>query len=245
MFTAHLNPKSKVPLYYQLYTLLRHEIQCGEWKAHDMIPPESEMVERYGLSRTTIRQVLGMLADEGLIYKQKGRGTFVAPSTLEQGLTHIVNFTQDMVQRGLEPGTEVLFSGLMPASQDIAEKLRMQPGEELACLERLRLANSEPMSVEESYLVHHYCPGVLNYDYTRTSLRELMDRQYNIHWTYAKQTIRAVSASTKLARLLAVSPGAPLLYIERISFSQQDIPVEFLRIYYRGDRYSLYGELRG
>jgi GntR family transcriptional regulator len=190
-----------------------------------------------------VRQVLDMLSNEGLIYRQQGRGTFVAHPTVEQALVRIISFTEDMRQRGVRPGTEVLSSGLIPAPQDIAEKLEIEPGEELARLERLRLADGEPMSIEESHLVHRYCPGVLEGNYASNPLREALERDYGIRWTHAKQTIRAISASRNLARLLSVPPHSALLYIERVSYSQPNIPVEFLRIYYRGDRYTLYSEL--
>ena len=121
----------------------------------------------------------------------------------------------------------------------------MLPGEELARLERLRLANDEPMAIEESYLVHRYCSGVLEADYTAVSLREALDRTYGIRWLRARQVIRAIRSGSRLARLLAIKPVDPLLFIERVSYSQYDIPVEFLHIYYRADRYSLYTELRG
>jgi len=240
-----INRTSKLPLYHQLYEILRADILHGKWEPGDMLPPESELVERYQVSRTTVRQVLDMLVNEGLIYRQRGRGTFVAHPTLEQGLVRIVSFTQDMRQRGCKPGTEVLFSGLVPAPEDIAKKLEIEPGEELARLDRLRLADGEPMSIEESHLVYRYCPGVLEGDYAANSLREALERDHSIRLIRAKQVIRAILAPSKLAGLLSIPSKSALLFIERISYSQQDVPVEFLRIYYRADRYSLYNELQG
>ncbi len=238
-----IDRNSKLPFYHQLYEILRGNILRGEWQPGDMIPPESELTEHFQISRTTVRQVLDMLVNEGLIYRQRGRGTFVAHPTLEQGLVRIVSFTEDMRQRGFEPGTQVLFSGLVPAPEDIAEKLEVEPGEELACLERLRLANDEPMSIEESHLVHRYCPGILQHDYAVNPLRQALENDHGLRLVSAKQVIRAIPASRNLARLLSIQPRSALLYIERVSYSQQGTPVEFLRIYYRGDRYSLYNEL--
>ncbi len=240
-----VNRDSKLPLYTQLYDILREKITLGEWQPGEMIPPENELIERHQISRTTVRQTLDMLVNEGLIYRQRGRGTFVAHPTVEQALVRIISFTDDMLQRGFEPSTEVLFSGLVSAPKDIAEKLQIEPGEELARLERLRLADGEPMSVEESYLVHRYCTGILEGDYASNPLREALERDYGIRWLHAKQVIRAVLPSPQLAGLLSVVPNAALLFIERVSYSLENIPVEFLRIYYRGDRYVLYNELSG
>ena len=234
---------SKLPLYHQLYEILRDSIVRGEWKPGDMIPPEPELIRHYGVSRTTVRQVLDILVNDGLIYRQQGRGTFVAHPTVEQALVRIISFTEDMRQRGFVPGTRVLSSGLLPAPAEIASELGVEPGEELARLERLRLADGEPMSIEESYLVHRYCPGVLAGDYGSNPLREALERGYGIRWVRAKQVIRAILAPAAMAQLLALPATSALLCIERVSYSQHNVPVEFLRIFYRGDRYALHNEL--
>lgn len=241
-----LNRNSKVPLYQQLYEALRGDIRSGRFKPGDLLPAESELAERFKVSSITIRQALDMLHKEGLIYRQRGRGTFVAHPRLDQNLMRIVSFTQDMPTRGFTPSSQVLGSSLIPAPREIAEKLLIEPGEELARIERLRLADDEPMSVEESHLIHRFCPGILQKDdYAVHSLREALERHYGIRTARARQTIRAVPAPARLARPLSVRPKATLLYIERVTYSQDDVPIEFLRIYYRGDRYVLYNELIG
>ncbi|HUW10049.1 MAG TPA: GntR family transcriptional regulator [Anaerolineae bacterium] len=240
-----INRHSKLPLYHQLYEILRGSITRREWRPGDMIPPESELIETHGVSRTTVRQVLDMLVNEGLIYRQRGRGSYVAHPTLEHGLTRIVSFTEDMRRRGFEPSTRLLASGLVAAPPDIAESLQVEPGAELARLERLRLADDEPMSVEEAYLVHQLCPGVLAGDYTSIPLRQALEQNHGLRLVRAKQIIRAIAAPAKLAETLSIARTVPLLLIERVSYSQQNVPVEFLRITYRADRYSLYNELQG
>jgi GntR family transcriptional regulator len=236
---------SKLPLYQQIYEQLRENILSGSLKPGDMIPPESELLRQYSVSTVTIRQALEMLAQEGLIFRERGRGTFVAQPTLEQGLIRIVSFTEDMRNRGLVAGTKVLSADLIPAPNYIVEKLNIKPGEEMALVERLRLANGEPLSVEESYLIHRYCPGILKFDFATNSMREILEKDFGIRLVRAKQTIRAIAAPSNLAHLLTLPSNSPLLFIERVSYSQYDIPIEFLHIYYRGDRYSLHNELQG
>jgi GntR family transcriptional regulator len=238
-----INRQSKMPLHEQLYDILKGLITRCEWKEGQMIPAELDLIEHYGVSRIVVRQVLNRLVNEGLIYRQQGRGTFVAKPTLEQGLTRIKSFTEDMRTRGLVPGTTILFSGLIPAPEDVADQLNIAPGEELVRLERLRLANDEPMSIEESYLVHRFCPGLLSDDFSQVPLRERLEQRYGIVWARAMQTIRAIIATSYHAQLLSIPARSPLLFIERVSYSQLNIPVEYLRIYYRGDRYLLYNEL--
>jgi GntR family transcriptional regulator len=211
-----------------------------------MIPPESSLITQFRVSRNTVRAVLDMLVKDGRIYRQRGIGSFVAYPTFEEALVHITNFTVDMRQRGYKPSSKILSCDLLPAAEDVAEKLMVPPGEELAILSRLRIADDKPMSIEEASFVHRYCPGVLSrHDYTLVSLREAMAADYGIRWSRATQVIRAVSASKEQAAMLGIPTGSALLFIERVTYSDEDVPMEFLRIYYRGDRYSLANELSG
>jgi GntR family transcriptional regulator len=240
-----ISPQSKSPLYQQLYQLLRRKIVSGQWHPGDLLPSEAELREQYDVSRATVRQALDELVSDGLILRRQGKGTFVAPPTVEQGLVRIVSFTEDMQQRGMQPGTKLISAELVSATAVLAQKLQIEVGDTLARIERLRLADGEPMSVEVSFLVHQYCPGILAQDYTAHSLRRMLEEQYGIRITSARQTIQAISATEEMAKLLAIPAKSALLYIERISFSEFDVPVEFLRLYHRGDRYTLHSELRG
>jgi GntR family transcriptional regulator len=210
-----------------------------------MLPPESELVSRYKVSRITVRKVLDLLVREGLIVRERGRGTYVAHPRLEHGLSRIVSFTDDMRQRGFQASTKVLFSGLVQAPESIARELGIAEGSELARLDRLRLADGQPMCVEQSYLVHQYLPGILDHDFSSRSLREVKVGKYGIRWSRARQTIQAILATPELSQVLSIRKNAALLYIERVSYSQDDMPVEFLKVYYRADRYVLYSELSG
>jgi GntR family transcriptional regulator len=211
-----------------------------------MLPPEPQLMKQYAVSRITVRQVLEMLVSEGLIYRQQGRGTFVAKPTLKQGLARIVSFTEDMRQRNLAPATRVILSQRLPAPDDVAKELQITPGETVAHLERLRLADGEPMSIEEAYLVERLCPGILDrHDYAVSPLREALAADYGIRLVRARQVIRAILAAPSLAKILSVRSRSALLQLERVSYAQDDVPVEYLRIYYRADRYSFYNELQG
>ena len=100
------------------------------------------------------------------------------------------------------------------------------------------------MSIEHAHLVHDLCPGILNSDYANNPLRVTLREKYDVHLVYAKQTIRAVAADKQQSNLLEISNGAPLLMIERVTYSQDSIAMEWLEIFYRSDRYALYTELR-
>ena len=242
---SEINRVSRLPLYHQLYQLLHDDILSGRRKPGDLLPAESELMEKHRLSRTTVRQGLDRLVNEGLITRQRGKGSFVAHPTVEQTLVRIVSFTDDMRQRGLTPSTRVISTALLPAPPDIARRLAIEEGQEIASIERLRLADGEPMSVEKAFLVHRLCPRILEGDYALVPLREALAHNHSIRLERARQVIRAILATHDLAHLLSIEPGSALLFLERVSYSQDNIPTEFLRIYYRADRYSLVGELQG
>lgn len=240
----NLSRSNKVPLYYQLYEILQEQIKDGVWQPEEMLPTEFDLIERYDLSRATVRQAFELLVNQGWVYRRQGQGTFVSRPAFEQNINRIVSFWEDMQQRGLEPGTRVLSSEIIQAADEVVENLQVKSNEELASLVRLRLADNEPLSVEHSLLVHRYCRGILDQNYANSSLRQMLVDQYNIRIVTAKQKIRAISATEFMADLLDVDVNAPLLYIERVSFTDQGIPVEFLRIHLRGDRYTFHTELR-
>jgi GntR family transcriptional regulator len=240
-----IDPNSALPLYHQLYEVLHDKIVNNAWQPGDLIPAEFELTDKYRVSRITVRRVLDMLAKEGLIKRERGRGTFVAEPRLEHGLSRIVNFTEDMLQRGYQPSTQVLFAGMVPASDFIAEKLNIAEGEQLVRFDRLRMGDDEPMCIEHSYLIHSYVPGILKYDFGKHSLSKVKSSEYGIRWKRATQVIEAILSPPDLAHQLRIKTNSALLFIERVSFSQHNIPVEYLRAYYRADRYRLYNEVVG
>jgi GntR family transcriptional regulator len=244
-FVDQLDRDSVVPLYHQLYEILRAHIDRGDWTPGDMIPTEAELNEKYGVSQITTRQALNGLVDAGLVYRQRGKGTFVARPVITSNLTRIVNFEEDMRQRGFAHRTEVLETALVQVSKNTAALLKIEVGEKLAQITRLRYADEEPLSVEKTFLVDKYCPGILEFDFSVVSLSKTLQQQYGITLSRAEQTIRAQSAGDDYADLLNIAPEDSLLVIERVAFSQHNIPIEFLRIFYRADRYSLHCELKG
>lgn len=239
-----LDRSSKIPLYQQLYDIVRGEILSGKWKPGDLLPAEPEFMDMYDVSRITVRQVFDMLSHEGMIQRQRGRGTFVTQPDIVGSSGYVYDFAYEMYQRNLEPTTRVLSTHLARVSQETAAQLQIEIGDEIACLEQLRLADNEPISIEESYLVHDYCPGILDaHNFAQESLRDVLQSEYNIHLVKARQVIRAIAATSKMAKLLQVQERFPVLFVERVTFTAEDVPVEYLRIYYRSDRFEIQSEL--
>src|SRR5215472_9864244 len=155
---------SPVPRYHQLKEILREKIRSGEWKPGDIIPSERELSETYGISRMTARQAITDLVNEGLFYREQGKGTFVSQRKITQQLLHLTGFTEDIKARGQRPGTKVLSAETIPADEGTAEKLRIDPGTSVFRLRRLRIADGSPLAIELSQLHFKGCERLLEED---------------------------------------------------------------------------------
>lgn len=240
----HLDKESKIPLYLQLYDIVHDEIIKGTWKPGDLLPSESEFATHYSVSKITVRQVFEMLAHEGLLRRQRGKGTFVTQPDMAGNSAFVYDFSVEMQSLGYKPATRVISTHFAFGSHDSAEMLKIQDGAEIACIERLRLADNSPISIEETYLVHSLCPGIFeNHDYSQESITKVLADQYGIRLVKARQIVRSIAATSQMAHLLDTYVNAPILYIERVALSNKNIPVAYVRIYYRADRYELQSEL--
>ena len=239
-----LDRNSKIPLHQQLYEILRGLLDGDKYVSGDKFFTEAALIDAFDISRNTARQVLSRLSDEGYITRERGKGTTVAKPSLQQSLEKIVSFTEEMNRRGMKPNTMVISQETVKPSEVQIQSLKIVPGTDLVCIKRLRLGDHVPICVEESYLVKDYFPNLGDYDYAEYPLRWVIESMLNRRLDFAQQKIKAISAAEDLAVLLEIKPSAPVLYIERVTYAG-NIPVEFLKIFYRGDRFTLFNELVG
>src|SRR5574339_565814 len=146
------NTNTFIPLYYQLKMHIESQIRSGIWQPGDQVPSESDLGEKFHVSRTTVRQALGELVNQGLLTRVQGKGTFVAHPRIRQRLNRLTGFTEDFQARLMKPASQVLRQGKEPALSRVASALRIAEGIPVIVLERLRLADDLPMAVEVSYL---------------------------------------------------------------------------------------------
>lgn len=236
---ADLAADSPTPLYRRLQRGIRKVVEQGAIGAEDALPPERELALGLGVSRVTVRKALRQLVDEGLLVQQRGAGTFVA-SRVEQPLSSLTGFTEDMSARGMTPGVEWLDRSLGTAMPEEALALNLSPGAAVSRLYRIRLANDKPMCLEQATLPRDVLeePEVVE-----ESLYAVLEKTGQ-RPVRALQRLRAQLLQFEQARLLQVEPGTACLYIERRSFLANGRPVEFVRSHYRGDSYDFVAELR-
>jgi GntR family transcriptional regulator len=237
-----VDPLSAVPKYYQLAEILRQKIEDEELKPHDSLPPERELETMYGVSRTTIREALNYLARQGHIYREHGRGTFVARPKMQQSLHLLQSFTDDMKARGYTVGQRILELARVEPSRLIRQQLELPAGvNQVVKLERLRYADEEPIGIQIAYLP--LAPDqVITIDDILTfgSLYALLESRFNLIPLEADHTLECTVANEKEAALLEVETSSPLLLVERTTLSHQRRPMEFVKMLYRADRYKYY-----
>lgn len=234
-----LDKQSPLPLYFQLKSIMVERISAGTLKPNDQLPTEDEMARQFAVSKSTVRQALSELAGEGVVRRVQGRGTFVAEPRVEQGPRELTSFTDEMRKRGLRPSSKVLFKEVTQADAEIAEKLRLEEGQEVFHLRRLRYADAEVMGLQTSYVPISLVPDIMGEDFGTASLYEILEKKYGITFTHAQETHWAVLLELAEAELLAVPEGSPGLVAERIAFRGPDQPAEFVRSVMRGDRYKI------
>jgi len=232
-----LDRTSSVPLYYQLCEILTNKLLAGEFKPHEAIPTERELIEQYGVSRITVRRALEELEAKGLIRRIQGRGTFVQPLRVERTLARLSSFSEELRARGMVPDNRLLLFGREPANATVANTLHIPEGTMVWHVERLRLANGEIVALNIS-IIHLPSFVELSEDEIRreVSLWTLLERK-GIHISETDKTIEAIAATPQYAELLQVRRSAPLLRVNGIAYASDGTPVEYSQIIARSDRY--------
>ncbi|MCA1064885.1 GntR family transcriptional regulator [Rossellomorea sp. AcN35-11] len=231
-----VNKNSPLPLYYQLEEHLQHLIQSEELKPGDALPSERELSETFKISRMTVRQAVTNLVNKNVLYREKGRGTFVSHRKIEQSLQGLTSFSEDMKSRGLEPGNKLLHFEISPVGKEIQELLSVGEEELVYTMKRIRLANGEPMALETSYIPLKLLPG-LNQEILSRSLYHYIENELNMQISHATQSVEATIVSESDAQYLKVKSGEPVLFIQRDSFLEDGTPFELVRSVYRADKY--------
>ena len=230
------------PLYMQLKRLIEDAVHRGAVKPGDAIPSERDLAARVEMSRVTVRKAVQHLVREGVLVQRHGSGTYVAPQPdrVEQSLSQLTSFAEDMARRGMPVRSTWLDRGVYPPSPEEMVSLGLTSGDSVARVSRLRISGDTPIAIERAALSATVLPDP---EAIGTSLYAHLDRRGN-RPVRAVQRIRAISLGEEDAALLGVTPGVASLHIERTSYLASGRVVEFTRSIYRGDTYDFVAELR-
>lgn len=230
------------PLYVKLQRLIENAVLDGLLKPGDALPPERELAAIADISRVTVRKAVQGLVSDGLLIQRHGSGTFVAPRSarVEQSLTHLTSFTEDMARRGMVVRSTWLDRGIYVPSPEEMVTLGLTSGERVSRISRLRVANDTPMAIERAALSVHVLP---NPELVTLSLYAVLAASGN-RPVRAIQRISAAILKENDAKLLEVPTGSASLNIERISYLDSGKVIEFTRSIYRADAYEFVAELK-
>ncbi len=240
-----INRDLPIPYYYQIVQILREAIQDHEAAPEQRktpFPSETELAEFFQVNRGTIRHALETLEREGLIYREKGRGTFLQRRRVELELTKLCSTTEDLKARGWSPASRLLSISEMTPGLHIQRYLHLREGETVWQIYRLRLADNEPISLQWSYIPRRLAADLDKRDLAG-SLYYILRNDYRIEMKTADQTIRARGATAEEARILQTVENEAVFEITRVTYDQEDRPVEHLDSLWRGDRYDFHVRL--
>ncbi|MFB6454145.1 GntR family transcriptional regulator [Chitinophaga sp. Hz27] len=237
-----LDHESKIPLHQQAEDQLRRLIKENYFKEGDLFPKEMDLAKRWGISRNTLRMAIGSMVKDGLLERKKRSGTLVKKNKIKTDLSNWYSFTHEMEDKGIPFKTLQHEVGTVKASQEVARSLQITPGTTVVCLERIRSTGRKPMVCFESFF--HPRIGLTGKENYEQPLYELLDNEFNTVPVYSQEEIRAIAASEKIAGLLKIAKGTPVLERRRVVLDAGKKPIEFNICWYRSDCFTYSIEIK-
>ncbi|MDR7334005.1 GntR family transcriptional regulator [Roseateles asaccharophilus] len=226
-------PRSPAPLYEQIRQLIVAALAAGEWRPGDALPSEAALAQRFGASPGTVRRAMDELAAEHIVERRQGSGTFVPTHAAPRQQFRFLRLVADDEAEGFT--RELLGCRRLRASAEVARALGLRTSEPVIEVRRLLHRRGRPVVLDELWLAERHFEGLTAEVMARHpgTLYALFETRFGVHMVRAEEKLRAVAATPEAAQLLQVSPGEPLLSVERLAFTYGDRPVELRRgLYY-------------
>ena len=240
-----LDRASPVPLYLQIKEWMLEEIRSGRWPQRYKLPAEEDLAAAIGVSRGTLRKALAELVAEGVLEQIHGKGTFVTGSGIDQPLAQRLSaFSELLEERGIPYSTRVLRQELIQPDGRIGSLLRLEPGERVVYLARIRLVESCPVAYMENYVPARLAPGLERVDFRRRGLFRTLEQGYGLALAWGQRTFEALGAEGRVAGYLELPAGAPVFYIQQVVYLDDGRPVEYSDVWLRGDRFRMSAVVR-
>ena len=234
--TKPLSSRSPQPLYVQIKDQLRQRILEGDFKPHERLPSENELMKAFGVSRITIRQALRDLHSEGLVFSAQGKGTFVSKPKAEQSVRHLQGFGEAMKAQGYEASARLLSIQELKASKAVAAALRLDTSDPVVEVTRIRFLNREAMSLEHSYFPLDIGRRMFGMDLSG-DIFPMLENLFATPLGEANIRIEAALSDEETQHHLNLAPGEPVLRVERLTHDRRGRPVDFEYLSFRGDSF--------
>jgi GntR family transcriptional regulator len=230
------SPATRLPLYAQVEDVLTERIASGVLAIGAQLPPEEALIREFEVSRTTIRTTIQNLVRQGLVEIRRGRGTFVAAPGIIQDITELTGFVEDMRILGRTPTARVVSREVVAADQRVADRLAIIAGTSVVQIRRVRLSDGVPLSFDETYLPENLGRKIMADDLTTEPIFTLLEERYDTPLIEAEYELAAAAAEPAIALALKIPTGSPIFLIERTSYTLDHRPVDYEKLYYRGDQ---------
>lgn len=237
--------EERVPKYFAVKRELIQKIEEEEYGTDCPIPSERELMEQYQVSRITIRRAIDELVTGGYLYKVQGKGTYVKSDDYSQNLFSITSCTDDVIRLGRKPSKKVIASEIVPADAKRARLLNIAVGDEVFRLERVTMADKEPLNYTITYIPNKLFPGIEQYNFNSQSLYELLKERYGVRFAKSRRTIEAVLTEEEIAEYLDIEEQMPVILFGSTTYGivqGRELPIESFKCYYRTDQYKFYLE---
>lgn len=225
------------PLHARIKDTLRTRILDGTYAPNSQMPSEYALCAMFGVSRITVRQALGDLRNEGLVFRLHGKGTFVSKPKAFQNVTSLQGFAQAMSSMGHEIVNTLLAFRIVEANRYIAQKLDLPEGARVAEIHRVRLLDREPISLELTWVPEPLGKRLASADLVTRDIFLIIENDCGVPLGHADVSIDAMLANDEIAHALHVQEGSPVLRIERTTHDAQGTPIDFEYLYFRGDAF--------
>jgi len=234
-----LDKTSPLPLYVQVADWLESMIKEERYQINTKLPSEGDLAQKFQLNRNTIRQAISLLVQKGFVEKQKGVGTFVKrkiPLLPIHKFGRIASFVDDFSLDNIELEDKVVLKKKIKAGDELAEKLDIKPEDYVLQIDRVRIADKTPLIFERQFYSFRDFGELLEME-IKGSMYQILTKHFGVDLNHSIQTLRSVNPVKEITRVLKIKPNTPCLFLESLAYNPQNICIEVLQSFYRGDRY--------
>lgn len=228
------------PLYVQVQNWIKEKIANGDWKAKEKLPSEADLAELLDISRGTIKQAIKQLITEGILVQIHGKGTFVIGEQLEYPLAErLISIAETMIENQKNFVTKLMKIETVAVAKPIDGLLKLRTGSDVYKLQRLRYFEGTPVVFLENYLSVELYPRLDQYDFEQATLFSIIEHEYKTKIVWGKRSFLAKGADERIAKILQIDKGTPITMLEQTTYTDNDMPIEYSKVWIRNDQIKL------
>lgn len=234
-----LNKNSLTPLYLQVKNEIMKEIKEKKLGKNTKLHSDREYVDKFNISRLTIRKAIEELQREGYIIRIPGKGTFCTNIGNKSEFIHVISFTKDIKNRNLKSSSKLLFFDLIDCPDSIKKKLEITKNDKLFRIKRIRYADNIPLAIQDSYIISNDCPNLNDFDLEKNSLYEILENKFKLELAYAKNILSTRISKRDELKLFGIKENIAVFILKQTTYLKRGTPIEYVESIFRGDKYYL------